>query len=148
MDASGADGTDITIPSVQLTLEDGDAIRAALERPNSTTVVVTLRQPITRDTALTPGVPQQGTLPMVGSTLFSFTFSRARRVQISVSSTSAAADVNLYVSTDGATPTTTHFTFASTHAGSDLLLIRAGDEGFVGGGDEPGTYVIGVFNTK
>jgi hypothetical protein len=149
MIAGTNDASDISIPSVHLTLTDAEDIRAALDHPDNTkTAVLTLRQPVTRATALTPGVPQQGTLPPLGNALFSLSVSRARRVQISVSSTSAAADVDLYVSTDGATPTTTHFTFAGTRAGSDLLLIRAGDDGFVGGGDEPGTYLIGAFNAQ
>jgi len=105
------DPSDITIPSVILDYDDADAIRAVAAHP-TTTATLTLRLPFTKDVTLSPGVPQSGSLPPLGMSLYRLTVSRAARVAISVTTTTAAGDIDLYVSTSGRPPTVSEHQFA------------------------------------
>ena len=148
MIAGDNDASDIGIPSIIITKEKGTALATRLKRENSNNsrLYATLRLPLERDVALSAGIPLQGHLEAQGYALHRLTVSHASRILISVSASSATGDIDLYVSSDGTPPTTTHYGWAAMALGADFLELRPDEEGYVGGDATPGTYIIGAYN--
>jgi len=137
---AGTSEETISIPTVMVSHEDGQSWKIVLS--NDQAVMLTLYSSVNRPTELRNGVPQDHFLQPSEIKYFSFSVSGASRVNIALTSSITPFDADLYVSTDGTLPSSTHYGFKSTSGSSDALTLRLGDSGFV----SDGVYILGIVN--